>query len=94
MGWKEGKMVLPQLHWEEIERPKEWGGWGINNMGYFFISLAAKLGWILMTEDNICTIVVKRKYIDLNPLEEWIRFPEKGYTKLCGNFLMGHLIIK
>lgn len=34
-----------------------------------------------MTEDNLWTVVVKRKGIDLTPMDEWIRLPEKGFSK-------------
>jgi len=63
--------------WEKVARPKEWGGWGIKNLIDFSISLAAKSGWRIIKMENLWTRVVKRKYIDPVPLEEWIRNPMK-----------------
>eukprot|EP00253_Pinus_taeda_P032437 PITA_32437 len=70
--------VLPWVAWEKVARPKEWGGWGIKNLSDFSISLAAKSRWrIIKKKENLWTRVVKRKYIDPIPLEEWIRNPIK-----------------
>ena len=62
---------------EKVARPKEWGGWGIKDLTDFSISLAAKSGWRIIKMENLWTRVVKRKYIDPVPLEEWIRNPAK-----------------
>eukprot|EP00253_Pinus_taeda_P007836 PITA_07836 len=69
--------VLPWVAWDKIARPKEWGGWGIKNLNDFSNSLAAKSGWRLISSENLWTRVVKRKYIDPMPLENWIRDPNK-----------------
>eukprot|EP00253_Pinus_taeda_P026727 PITA_26727 len=69
--------VLPWVAWEKVARPKEWGGWGIKNLTDFSISLAAKSGWRIIKMENLWTKVVKRKYIDPTPLQEWIRNPIK-----------------
>eukprot|EP00253_Pinus_taeda_P007324 PITA_07324 len=37
----------------------------------------AKSGWRLISTENLWTRVVRRKYIDLVPLEDWIRSQEK-----------------
>lgn len=69
--------VLPWVAWDKIAKPKDWGGWGIKILQDFSTSLAAKSGWRLITSENLWTRVVKRKYIDPMPLEEWIRTPNK-----------------
>jgi len=69
--------VLPWVSWDKIARPKYWGGWGIKNLIDFSSSLAAKSGWRLITAENLWTKVVKRKYIDPMPLEDWIRNTKK-----------------
>eukprot|EP00253_Pinus_taeda_P008403 PITA_08403 len=69
--------VLPWVAWEKVARPKEWGGWGIKDLTALGPSLAAKLGWRIIKMENLWTKVVKRKYIDPVPLEEWIRNPNK-----------------
>lgn len=60
-----------------MARPKEWGGWGIKNLSDFSLSLAAKSGWRIIKMENLWTRVVKRKYIDPVPLEDWITNPSK-----------------
>eukprot|EP00253_Pinus_taeda_P008065 PITA_08065 len=75
-GAKEAS-VLPWVAWDKIARPKEWGGWGIKQLVDFSQSLAAKSGWRIITAENLWTRVVKRKYIDPMPLEDWIRSPNK-----------------
>lgn len=76
VGSKEDS-VLPWVAWEKVARPKEWGGWGIKNLTDFSLSLAAKSGWRTINMENLWTKVVKWKYIDPVPLEEWIRNPNK-----------------
>eukprot|EP00253_Pinus_taeda_P016622 PITA_16622 len=71
------KSVLPWVAWDKIARPKDWGGWGIKRLPEFSLSLAAKSGWRLITMENLWTRVIRRKYIDPCPLEEWIRSQEK-----------------
>eukprot|EP00253_Pinus_taeda_P002811 PITA_02811 len=75
-GSKESS-VLPWVAWDKVARPKEWGGWGIKRLPDFSLSLAAKSGWRLITMENLWTRVVKRKYIDPTPLEDWIRSQNK-----------------
>eukprot|EP00253_Pinus_taeda_P023807 PITA_23807 len=76
-GSKES-VVLPWVAWEKVARPKDWGGWGIKSLPEFSLSLAAKSGWRLIKLENLWTRVIKRKYIDLVPLEDWIRNPAKN----------------
>jgi len=68
---------LPWVAWDKVARPKEWGGWGLKRSPDFNISLAAKSGWRLISTDNLWTKVVKRKYIDPLPIDEWIRSQNK-----------------
>eukprot|EP00253_Pinus_taeda_P019311 PITA_19311 len=74
--------VLPWVAWEKIAKPIDWGGWGIKNLYDFSVSLAAKSGWRIIISENLWTRVVKRKYIDPVPLEEWIRNPNKKGRKV------------
>eukprot|EP00253_Pinus_taeda_P015318 PITA_15318 len=71
------KSVLPWVAWDKIARPKDWGGWGIKRLPEFSLSLAAKSGWRLITMENLWSRVIRRKYIDPTPLEDWIRSQEK-----------------
>eukprot|EP00253_Pinus_taeda_P023068 PITA_23068 len=74
---KNESSVLPWVAWDKVARPKDWGGWGIKILPEFSLSLAAKSGWRLITMDNLWTRVVKRKYIDPIPMEDWIRRQDK-----------------
>eukprot|EP00253_Pinus_taeda_P022407 PITA_22407 len=69
--------VLPWVAWDKLARPKDWGGWGIKRFPEFSLSLAAKSGWRLITLENLWTRVVKRKYIDPIPMEDWIQSQDK-----------------
>ena len=46
---KKDQKVLPWVKWDQIERPKALGGWGIKNTTFFAKSLDEKLGWRLIT---------------------------------------------
>jgi len=80
-GAKE-ESVLPWITWDKVARPKEWGGWGIKDLNAFTASLEAKVGWKIVKLENLWTKIVKRKYIDPSPLEDWIRNPEKKDGKV------------
>eukprot|EP00253_Pinus_taeda_P035654 PITA_35654 len=69
--------ALPWVAWDKTARPKEWGGWGIKRLPDFSLSLAAKSGWRLIMMENLWTKVIKRKYINPIPLEDWIRSQDK-----------------
>eukprot|EP00253_Pinus_taeda_P017008 PITA_17008 len=71
------RAVLPWVAWDKIARPKEWGGWGIKRLPDSSLSLAANSGWRLITMENLWARVIKRKYIDPMPLEDWIRSEDK-----------------
>eukprot|EP00253_Pinus_taeda_P023539 PITA_23539 len=77
VGSAKESTFLPWVAWDKIARPKEWGGWGIKRLPEFSLSLATKSGWRLISMENLWTKVVKRKYIDPVPLEDWIRSQEK-----------------
>ena len=74
---KEDKQILPWVVWDNIEKPKEWGGWGIKQIKPFASALAAKSIWRILSENNLWTSVVRRKYIDPIPLDDWIRTLDK-----------------
>lgn len=76
MAAKKEDSVLPLLASGKVARPKEWGGWHIKDLPTFASSLATKMGWRLISMDNMWTTVIKRKYIDPTPMDEWLRNPE------------------
>jgi len=69
--------VLPWVDWDKVARPKEWGGWGIRYLSSLASSLAAKLGWRLISTVNLWMTVIKRKYIDPIPMNDWLQRPDK-----------------
>ena len=66
------------MAWDKISRPKEWGGWGIKNLGSFAKSLAAKLAWRLLSTDSLWVSLMKRKYISQDSVLDWVRHPVKS----------------
>eukprot|EP00253_Pinus_taeda_P010417 PITA_10417 len=81
-GMAKDSPSLPWVAWDKIARPKEWGGWGIKRLPEFSMSLAAKSRWRLITRENLWTKVVRRKYIDPIPLEDWIRSQQKNQKNI------------
>lgn len=51
--------------------------WGMGDEFFYCFSqaLASKLGWQMITSDNLWIEVVIMKYIIPLPIEEWIRLP-------------------
>eukprot|EP00253_Pinus_taeda_P015641 PITA_15641 len=43
------------MDWNRIAIPKKWGGWGLKDLPSFAQALAAKMGWTLITGDNLWT---------------------------------------
>jgi len=66
--------------WDALTLPKKWGGWGLKKLDYFSSTLAAKLGWQLVTTDNLWTRVAYSKYIAPTQVLDWIRRPVRLYT--------------
>eukprot|EP00253_Pinus_taeda_P013597 PITA_13597 len=60
------------VKWDSIARPKRWGGWGIKRLQLFSKALAAKLGWGLLTTDNLWARVAYAKYINPQAVLDWI----------------------
>jgi hypothetical protein len=73
--------VLPWVKWNILVVPKALGGWGLKNIHLFSKALVAKVGWRLITIDNLWTKVVIHKYINPDTVEEWICRPVKVATQ-------------
>lgn len=78
-GKKERK-VLPWVIWDRIAILEALGGWGLRNIFLFFKSLAAKMGWRLISTNSLCTKVISQKYISPGSIMEWIRDPNKSHA--------------
>ena len=70
---KKDQRVLPWVKWDQIARPKGLGGWGLKKLLLFEKSLAAKVGWRLISTHSIWTEVIIHKYIAPTPILYWIR---------------------
>ena len=72
------------------------GGWGIKQLNHFALALAAKSIWRMLSENNLQTSVVRRKYIDPTPLDDWIRSPVKETKRVStiwkANILVFYLV--
>lgn len=77
LGWIKEDAILPWVACDKIARPKARGGWIIKDISSFASSLATKSGWRLISMENLWTTVVKRKYINLVPIDEWMCKPDK-----------------
>lgn len=55
---------------------KKWGGWGLKDLTLFAQALAAKMGWTLLTKQNLWTSVSYHKYIWPLQLMDWIRMSQ------------------
>eukprot|EP00253_Pinus_taeda_P027166 PITA_27166 len=69
------KRLFAWIGWKKISLPKKWGGWGLKELPEFAKALAAKMGWTLLTKQNLWTQVVYHKYIWPLSILEWARLP-------------------
>jgi hypothetical protein len=74
------KTIQPWAKWDSLARPKSLGGWGIKNIFLFSKALAEKLGWRLISNNNLWSSVIFQKYIAPGTVEDWIRTPNKSHT--------------
>eukprot|EP00253_Pinus_taeda_P006893 PITA_06893 len=47
------KIIFAWISWKNITLPKKWGGWGLKELPGFAMALAAKMGWTLLTSQNL-----------------------------------------
>lgn len=69
------KRTFAWISWKKISLPKKWGGWGLKELPDFAKALAAKMGWILLTRQNMWTHVRYHKYIWPQNMMDWARLP-------------------
>ena len=74
------RKVLPWVRWDHIATPKALEGWGLKNIFLFSKSLAAKMGWRLISTTSLWTEVISQKCISPRSILEWIRDPNKSHT--------------
>eukprot|EP00253_Pinus_taeda_P020420 PITA_20420 len=69
------KNVFAWISWQKIAKPKKWRGWGLKDLPLFVQALAAKMGWTLLTSQNLWTHISYQKYIWPQHLMDWVRMP-------------------
>eukprot|EP00253_Pinus_taeda_P012058 PITA_12058 len=69
------KRLFAWISWQKITMPKKWGGWGLKDLLAFARALAAKMGWALLTSQNVWAHVTYHKYIWPQDIMEWARLP-------------------
>jgi len=76
---KNENQITPWVGWKKIAIPKGLGGWGLKNIFLFAQALAAKGGWRMLKTDSLWTRVIKRKYLALGSILDWVRNPRKSH---------------
>eukprot|EP00253_Pinus_taeda_P012119 PITA_12119 len=69
------KRLFAWISWQKITMPKKWGGWGLKDLPAFARALAAKMGWALLTSQNLWAHVIYHKYIWPQDIMERARLP-------------------
>eukprot|EP00253_Pinus_taeda_P020087 PITA_20087 len=69
------KRIFAWISWKKITLPKNWGGWGLKELPDFTMALAAKMGWTLLTSQNLWAQVSYHKYIWPLNIMDWARLP-------------------
>lgn len=75
--WNGGQetRVFAWISWDNIAMPKKWVGWGLKDLSYFAHALAAKMGWTLLTRQNLWSSISYHKYIWPLQVMDWIQLP-------------------
>jgi hypothetical protein len=66
------------VKWENIAKPKKYGGWGFKNILLFGKALAAKSLWRSLTVPSLWKEVVKDKYLKKKEVADWLRSESRG----------------
>jgi hypothetical protein len=69
----EGRKHIHLCSWEHLAKPKQLGGWGIQNIHLFNKALAANSLWRVLTKDGVWSKVIKDKYIPHCSTITWFR---------------------
>jgi hypothetical protein len=64
--------------WENISKPKSFGGWGVRNIHLFGRALAANTLWHCLMKDGIWHKVIKDKYLPFTSVVTWLRDAHMG----------------
>lgn len=69
------KCIFVWISWQKIALQKRWGGWGLKYLPLFAQALAAKMGWSLLTNQNLWSYLSYHKYIWPQDMMDWVRLP-------------------
>ena len=78
------------VRWENLARPKEFGGWGIKNIFLFGSALATKNLWRVLFTQGTWKEVIHAKYLNNCNMVDWIRSnrkKKKGISNICNSLL-------
>ena len=89
---KKDQKVLPWVKWDQIDRPKSMGDWGIKHTFFFAKALEAKLGGRIISTQSLWTEFIIHKYISPTPLLDWIR--DMGNTNLPNGSIIWKALCK
>lgn len=67
--------------WNHIEKPKEVGDWGFNDLFKFGRAPAAKYVWTLIPNEGKWKSMMRSKYLDGGDIIEWIMDSDKSYKR-------------
>jgi hypothetical protein len=63
-------------NWQALTKPKQLGGWGIQNIFVFYRALATNTLWRALMKPGIWHRVIKEKYFPHVPVITWLRSAE------------------
>lgn len=58
--------------WESLSWPKRLSGWGLLNLDWFNQALIIKILWRVLTDEGLCILVVRSKYLKIVSPVHWI----------------------
>lgn len=70
------------MNWEEVSKPKKYGGFGIHNIHHMNLAFMTKMGWRILNEsDSLWTKVILGKYVQSDAKVENFR-PKQSDSNL------------
>jgi len=78
-SWDREKRGITLVKWKRVALLKDMGGRGIKDISLFAKALSAKCVWRLIKFDGFWSQGMKKKYIEPDYVEDWIRSPTKSH---------------
>ena len=89
-GNSKGNHKANLVDWHTISIPYAFGGWNIKNLDWFSLALRLKRFWMVLNGEVIFSQIVKHKYLENNPVNEWLflqRFTIQGTSYIWNGFI-------